>query len=70
MTAMIRTSFMWTEELASGTQQYAAQNGISQADVIRWALKEKIRDNRPSASSLSNQELLDELRRRQKGVSV
>lgn len=69
MTAMTRSFlFMWTEELASATKQYAVQNGISQADVIRWALKEKIRPHQPDASTLSNQELMDEVIRRQKGV--
>ena len=60
-----RFNFLWTEDLAARTQRYAAINGISQSDVIRWALSEKLADHVVPLQSASNEELVDEVRRRQ-----
>lgn len=61
---MKRTSFLWGENLADRTQRYADANGLSVADVIRWALSEKIGDH-TELQSASNEELVAEVRRRQ-----
>ena len=62
---MKRTSFLWAEDLAARTQRYAATNGLSVADVIRWALTEKMADHVVALESASNEELIAEVRRRQ-----
>ena len=61
---MKRTSFLWRDELADRTQRYAAANGISQSDVIRWALSEKMAGPVTSLESASFEELLNEVERR------
>ena len=60
-----RFSFWWAEDLAARTKQYAAANGISQSDVIRWALSEKIAGHVTSLESASVEEIMSEIRRRQ-----
>ena len=60
-----RTSFLWGVELADRTQRYAATNGISQSDVIRLAVTEKVADHVVPLQSASNEELVAEVRRRQ-----
>ena len=60
-----RFSFWWAEDLAARTKQYAAINGISQSDVIRLALAEKMADQEVDLQSASNEELISEVRRRQ-----
>ena len=70
MTAMTRFNFLWSDELASRTERYAAENGISKSDVVRWALSEKMASHQSGLQSASVQELIDELRRRQREAPV
>ena len=65
---MIQASFYWPEDLAERVRHASTEMGISMSDFIRWALSEKVKDSRPSASALSNQELIDEVRRRQQAT--
>ena len=64
--SMNRFSFLWSEDLAARTRQFAAFTGLSVTDVIRWALSEKLVDDGIPLQSASNEELVDEVRRRQR----
>ena len=66
---MDRFSFFWGADFAARTKQYAGINGISQSDVTRLALAEKIASPEVDLESASDEELIAEARRRQ-GPSV
>ena len=67
---MLKTTFMWPEDLAERTKQYAEKNGISQSDVIRLALREKMKEAAPSLTGASREEFIEEAKKRTQGVSV
>ena len=45
--SMNRFSFLRAEDLAARTQKQTALNGLCVADVIRWALTQKMADYVP-----------------------
>ena len=67
---MIQTSFYWPEALADKVRHFALVNGLSMADVMRGAISDKMLEYQPGLQSASDRELVDEVRRRQKGAAV